>query len=315
MRYRCFDLGAIPGALRASALERELASWTPYSDTAYYIAWKGPRAQVWCWDAPAVRAILQQAAIKPGRIRILPETVLQSRPANPGLRLLALREGCEGQVWEGETLRHSRWWPHRPNEVEWANFQRDASMPPESRRVEVPAAEPAAECRAPSFKDQGLAGARGGRQYLEQFGLLAVFLAFLVPSAWLGSQWIKLNQGLQVQKSALAEAEKRAAPLRQARAQAQADLGKIRELRDFDPYPSQIELMAAVSRLLPKPNLTVKDWRYQDGKLKLNLALAGAVPANEIITAMQADGSFKNVTAVTDADGKSMALQMEVAIR
>lgn len=315
VRFKCFDLTNVPKARRTAALKQEIESWTPFVESGCHIFWRGNLAYVWCWDAELVRLAQAEAGLKSRQLSALPETVIQDPPSGVPLRLLALRDGFEGQVWVDGALHYSRWWGQVPGVAEWANFQRDASLRPEQRLIDLPEPQVVPEQPAPVFPDQGIAGFRAHVQQFRQIGMAMLIFAFLLPSGWLGSQWLKLRQGFGEQRQALAEAERRAGPLRQARAQAQDDLVKIRELRDFNPYPTQVELMAAVATLLPKTGLTLKDWRYQQGKLKLTLALAGPVPASELITVLQSDGTFANVTAVTDAEGKSVALQMDVAER
>ena len=66
-RFHTFDLTPVPAKNRTQALRLELAQWTPFANSDYYIGWQGHQALVWGWDADKVKLAIEAQNLKPQR--------------------------------------------------------------------------------------------------------------------------------------------------------------------------------------------------------------------------------------------------------
>lgn len=311
-RFRRFDLAQVPAKNRAQALRLELAQWTPFANSAYYVGWQGPQALVWGWDADKVQQAIVAQGLKPQRAQILPESVLQT-PLTEGLCLRRCHQGYEGQVWRAAQLEHSRWWPQSPSSEEWLMFQRDAGIAPGEQQSEPPEARGMALNRRPWISQAGSSGGQAMSPERPILGLLSLFL--LAPTCWYGFSLYKVQQGTAQLHALQLTLKRQADPIARARSQAQDALARTNALLALDPYPDQTALLAAITRVLPQDKSTIKEWDFQSGQLKITITPINDSSTAFLVNALQQAGTFRDVKALPGRDPKSVTFQMEVKAR
>lgn len=308
-RFQFFDLAQVPPKNRTQALRLELAQWTPFADSDYYVGWYGQRALVWGWNAGKIKHAIAAQGLKPQRVRILPETVLQT-PLQDGLCLTRCLEGYEGQYWREGHLERSRWWPQLPAPDEWLMFQRDAGITPDAQQNQPPAPR-ANPLNERSWVNQ--AGSSGGDAIqLERLIIALCILLLLLPTFWYGFSLYKVQQSAAQLHDQLTQLQREAGPVAQARSEALDHLARINALRALAPYPGQLALMAKIAEVLPKDNSYVKDWDFQQGQLKVTIASKSDISTTLLIGMLQQSGSFRDVKALPGLDPKSVTFQMDV---
>jgi len=308
-RFQRFDLTQVPTKNRTQALRLELAQWTPFASSDYYVGWHGQQALVWAWDADKVRQAIVAKGQKPQRARILPESVLQTTVAN-GLCLSRCQEGYEGQLWRESRLERSRWWPQAPTSEEWLMFQRDAGIPPEEQQGQPPAPRVSPLHAQPWVNQAGSANDQGMR--LERLAIALGVLLLLLPTFWYGFSYYKLQRSTAALRALRAQLQRQAEPILEARSQARDYLARINALRAIAPYPGQLELMAKIAQALPQDKSSLKDWDFQSGQLKITLSSSSDISTTFLIGALQQAGPFRDVKALPGRDPKSVTFQMTV---
>jgi len=308
-RFQIFDLTQVPAKNRPQALRLELAQWTPFASSDYYVGWHGQQALVWGWDADKVQQAIAAQGLKPQRVRILPESVLQT-PMENGLCLSRCHEGFEGQLWRESQLERSRWWPQSPAPDEWLMFQRDAGIPPDEQQNQPPAPRVNPLNVQPWVNEAGSAGDR--EMQLERLAIALGMLLLLLPTFWYGFSFYKIQRSTAQLHDRQAQLQSEAEPIIQARNQALDYLVRIDALRAIAPYPGQLALMAKVAEVLPKDNSYLKEWDFQQGQLKITITSTSDISTTFLIGALQLAGPFRDVKALPGRDPKSVTFQMDV---
>lgn len=309
-RFHTFDLTQVPTKNRTQALGLELAQWTPFANSGYYVGWQGQQALVWAWDADKVGPAIAAQGLKAQRVQILPETVLQT-PFQDGLCLSRCHQGCEGQLWRQGHLQHSRWWSQTPSPHEWLMFQRDAGIAPTEQQNQPPAPRVAPlTATAPWVNRQGSADNQAAQLERLIFTLGAFLL--LLPTFWYAFSLYKVQQSTAQLHEQQAQLQSEVAPITKARSQALDDLARINALRALAPYPEQLTLMAKITQVLPQDKSTIKDWDFQSGQLKITLTSSGDISTTNLIGLLQQAGPFRDVKALPARDPKSVTFQMDV---
>ncbi len=308
-RFHVIDLAQVPAKNRPQALQLELSQWTPYSNSGYYVGWNGPQALVWAWDAEKVGAAIAGQNLKPARVDVLPESLLQI-PLHSGPCVARCIEGFEGQLWRSGKLQNSRWWPQAPSAQDWLLFQRDAGLPPDEQLNEAPTARGGELTQnrwlsATGQADTALMG--------EQMAYAALALLLLAPTFWYGSQWFKMQAAVAHLAQQKQQMQSEAAPIAQARSQALNDQLRSNALSKLSPYPEQLSLMAKLAQTLPQDKSFLKDWDFQAGQLKFTITSVADISATAVISLIQQAGPFRDVKALPGRDPKSVTFQMEVA--
>lgn len=117
-------------------------------------------------------------------------------------------------------------------------------------------------------------------------------------------------QDLRIKSSAL---EVTARPLLEARSEALRIASRNQALIALEPYPDQFDLMARIAGALPKGRAHLKEWDFQDGKLKVVLVTQGnALSSSALVTALQLAGVFDNVQVIPGTDPKVMVVNMNI---
>lgn len=308
-RFQTFDLAQVPAKNRAQALHLELAQWTPFANSDYYVGWHGQQALVWGWDADKVKQAIVAQGLKPQRARILPESVLQT-PIENGLCLSRCHEGYEGQLWRERQLERSRWWPQLPAQDEWLMFQRDAGILPGEQQSHPPAPRASLLNFQPWVNEAGSSSDKA-IQLERLITALGIFL-LLLPTFWYGFSLYKMQQSTAQLHDQHAQLQREAGPIIQARNQALDYLARINALRALASFPEQIALMGKISEVLPQDKSYLKDWDFQSGQLKITIASTNDISTTFLIGVLQQAGPFRDVKALPGRDPKSVTFQMDV---
>ena len=307
-RFQTFDLAQVPPKNRVQALHLELAQWTPFTSSNYYVGWHGQQALVWGWDADKVQQAIFAQGLKQQRTRILPETVLQT-PLQDGLCLTRCHEGCEGQLWREGQLDRSRWWPQSPTQDEWLMFQRDAAVPPDEQQSQPPAPRVSPLNLQPWVNEAGSSSDKAIQ--MERLIIALGILLLLIPTLWYGFSLYKVQRSAAQLHDQQAQLQREAEPIIQARDQSLDSLARINVLRALAPYPGQLALMAKIAEVLPKDKSYLKDWDFQSGQLKITITSDNDISNTFIIGLLQQAGPFRDVKALSGRDPKSITFQMD----
>ena len=266
---------------------------------------------VWAGDADRVEGEVAAARLKPKSTAVIPETVFHQRRSE-GVHLVACIEGFEGQSWGPQGLNASRWWPRMPTAIEWINFQRDAATPPERQSNEVPIA------LAPNWADRpwgrsaplASSAAYGGKA--ESWIVPAVVICLFAASMWYGIQLANLTSLVDEQAVVLNDLNRKTEPILAARGQALEALSRLNALQAIDPYPDQLSILAKVAESLPKDGTYLKEWEFQNGKLKLQISSPNKPVSSDFVKLFQSMKIFKNVQAAPGNEPASLNLTMEL---
>ncbi len=307
-RFSRFDLKHVAMAQRMQALRLQIRQWSPYTNPGCYVVWRQEDALVWAWDANRLDTDLSKQNLKLRATRVIPESLLHPT-LKSGARLVTTMDGVEGQIWKADNLAHSRWWSAVPNAAEWLNFHRDAGI-----RADEPLTIPAAQAVTLSPKPWAQSSAvdrQDGLSLPHETRLVrGAALVLVICSVWFGVEFIKAKQAIGHLKTQLAENQQKALPVDLARRKAFAAITRIETLQANNLYPPQLALMAEVSNALPKEGVTLSEWNYQDGKLRITIASTSKLANSFLVKRIQDTGWFKNVQAIA-SDSSSVTLAME----
>ena len=308
-RFRRFDLKHVPRAQRTPALRLQIRQWSPYANPGQYVVWGQDYALVWAWDADRLDADLAAQRLKPKSTRVIPESLLHP-PLASGWRLVACLDGVEGQLWQQHHPVHNRWWPKPPSASEWLNFQRDAGIA-SGHNDAVPAPQISPWLKQPWAKSADLG--RGDKQTFAHEALLigSAILVLTGFTTWEGIELIKTRQAIAQLNTQLAEVGQSARPLLDARRQSLEALARINTLEATNPFPSQLTLLAEVSKQLTNDGAYLKEWDYQNGKLRMIIAAPSKLSSSSLVKRLQDAGWFANVHAAPSNDASALTLSME----
>lgn len=100
-----------------ASLVIEARSMSGLADPGLFVSVGDSWAQVWTWDQHALASTLGVQARQ-----MVPESAYHA--PSSGFILRACLEGVEGQLWAGNELVASQWWPSVPEPQDWALFKR-----------------------------------------------------------------------------------------------------------------------------------------------------------------------------------------------
>ncbi len=308
--FKLVELSHVPLQARAQALSLQVAQFSPYPATGHHAVWRNGRALVWYWDQTAVQRGMAEASLAARRVRVLPESVLYA-PGAAGLRLIRNLQGVEGQYWQDDRLLQSRWWKEVPGAAEWLAFQRDIGLAGENRQSDVPPPLNLELHHTPLLSSSAGGEVTGWRDERAVYALLA--LALFIPTAWFGAKLIKSELAQRAVLASTVELERKALPQFNIREQALRAAARSQALRQLDPYPSQLELMARVASALPKGATYLREWDFHDGKLKIVLVMQNeAFSSSALVGALEKAGGFENIQVAPGNDPKVLSINMGV---
>jgi len=261
---------------RQDFLQVQLQAWTPFQHTQCAVAADGQGWMVFAWDGDGADAAA-------GGHPPVPETLLLPR-GNEGARLLACREGVEGQLWKAGNLLASRWWPTPPGAAEWANFMRGAgsqeAMPLPSMTEAQPSQVPWAAVETP----QSLAERRRVRGHML---VAAVALLLALPTVWLGADWWRTQsqvEQLRAQVDAMDSALQPVFRLRAETLQAQADLARLQPALQ---RPEAAALLAHLAEIWPRDGSSLQELSWRGQELRLSARVNPSTPRVAYVQALE----------------------------
>ena len=317
--YRCEDFSAIPRNRRQAALEFKLPVWSPFRNTAYHAVWSGSAAMVWFWDSDkTVRAREDFAVLFPGsgrrtasRLRLLPETVFYERKRD-GVHLQACADGFEIQLWHENVLTDAFWFAERPQESQLRWFLARHEGAPAIRLTGMQGIPEPASNRMVSEPWSSSLGPRAwfteGQPALATVCLFAMVLIVL----WQEARYWKIRQLEQAAAVEFARLQERITPLVEAR-NTLIDLRTNNlALLDLLRGPSQAELMYRVDRAIPSSKAEFREWRFQQGELRISVEDRNPDPI-AYIRALEAIPLFQRVRAEPGPKRDRLELTLTVA--
>lgn len=296
-QYRLFRFPRLSAEQRAAALRIGAGRAAPTGSAPWTARWQGEVAHVWLVD-PAALANTDPAAT------LVSESSLRAPPARPdAARLLAMREGFEGQVWREGALVASHWWPEAPDAAAWARFLRSASHAVDGSPAPIPEHVPLLATpwgRA----DRGLPWSA---QQLERgfWRALVVLLGLVI--GWQASATAAWAVAGVLQESELERLRSESMPLIEAREQAEAARDRMAGYVALAGTPVDHALIADVRRALPDEARLVS-WYRDAGRLRFEVQSASADPR----VFVQAFSGHPLLAGVVANPGDAGRMQLEV---
>lgn len=343
-RSKIISLSNVAGNRRTSAIQLELAGWTPFRQTAHYVIPQGSEgvgvggsrtggggaAQAWlfAWDKEAVDNAQAEHNATGLDLAVIPESALRALPRAIGneqqISSHACLDGIEALVTRDGVVTECQWWPSAPNQAVWMNFQRAAGVDLNLRSTALPALTETAWLGRPMGYARGQANAPDALRETSVVAITALLLA--IPTTWFLNDYRRHAEALSQAEARLASTEQELNGLLSLRGNA---LGSLVRVAKFDAAFNQIDslaLFADISRLLGaivKPGTMVLnewDWRDDGGgsrtdgrskRLKMIFTVNGtAPPATTLVKAFEANPNFRNVQI--DAEGARIAIEVRV---
>lgn len=269
-------------AVRLSANAR-----TPAPDPGFHFDDRGQELGVWSWD----KSILDPLGDFDGQV--IPESLLHD-PLDQGTRLIACIDGVEGQIWQNGQLKHSRWWPNAPSPSDWALFLRAAryegtSDMPETTQLEFLPTPPRSNLFERALQFDGL--------HWRDIAAIIVFL-LLVPSLYLGGQWVSLSFEHNRLSRQLAELSEASAPLVEAQRSVQATSAELAAYSQELNYVHPGQLMAALIGIADAQSIFLEEFDLREGTITavLNAEDNEAFSPSDLVTALEANQEFQDVS-------------------
>ena len=301
-RFRYVSLQGLPAAERLNALQVELQAWCPFDEPRYALVQDAKGYAVWAWDAQQLSARLVAPTGSVAPALIWPESLLQPPPGTAGaaaLRLLACREGCEGQFWQGPRLLASRWWPAWPDAAAWANFQRSAGVPAALRQVQTPTPQtwPGQPRLQRPWAMPTTPHAQRDRQRVRWHATVAATTLLLAaPTLWLGVGWWRTADEVAALNSRMRTLETELEPVLKLRADALQGMTALDTLGAAWGHTDVLPLLAHLSeRVAAAGGGVVKDLEWADGRLKMSLDVPASTPRVAYVRALEEGGLLRGV--------------------
>lgn len=310
-RFNRFDLARLPAAKRKAALALQLPQWSPYRDSNYAIIWQDGIASVWCWDNALIDAEIRKHGRNPKAQQKIPESLLRA-PSQNGLRLINCLDGIEGQYWQQGQLLASRWWPEQVNANDWLAFQRECGVPGQQQQPRPVLVESPLQ-PAPWGKITNL-NAGSDEVTLAELAFHGLLICALgLPTIHLGIQQHQIKAAIAGRQAELAALKDKASAVLGARSTAFESLATLKAIYAHQRYPEPLQLMAAVSRSLPKNGTFVSEWEMLEDQLKITVnSPTSAIIGTTYVDTLEKAGPFSDVKIITNTDPKRMTFTMTV---
>ncbi len=293
--HRRFDFRALPSARRRAALDLAVRHGAPVPGSPHACRWQGGVAHVW--------SPIELLDLEPDVV-LVAESSLVAAPASDGVRLVALRDGFEGQAWVDGQLIASRWWPDAPTDEAWQRFLRAAGRPIEGG---TPAIESFVLSHTPWGEPHGRVAWSPAQLESAGWRVVAVLVALVVGWQLAAATTWTLARALQAQRLDALRAD--SAPLIAAREQAEAAQHRLVALEALVQGPSDLDLLAEVRRRLGA-EVRVVAWTRDVGRLRIDLQGAGDDP-RPIVQAF-ADHPLLGVVVANPQGGGRMQLDIDL---
>ncbi|MBL8507488.1 MAG: hypothetical protein JNM11_03430 [Chitinimonas sp.] len=288
-------------------MKLRLDQFNPYAQAGFAIVWQGDRALVWYWDAAwmeglcAERPLLRNATV-------YPESLFGVVSAD-GAVLLQRQEGVEGQFWVSGTLLSSRWWPESPALSAWNLFLRDnGAAPVAAPPALIKTTLDSAVWGEPSAIDPLL----GTYDLLETVAYAGSALLLLGAAVWYQARISGIEAQTKILKQRIAQSQKAGSKSVDLEAMRVMHADMERVAREW-AKPSNLALMNALGKALPTDSVTLIDWDYQAGKLRMVLSSKETrFPTEDVLQRIENLGLFENIRSVADANARGLTLSLDV---
>ncbi len=308
--FSCILPEGLGPARRREVLRLQALQASPFERTGMTLHFEGQKSAAFMWDEDRVTDAIRDAGLDSTRVSVMPETALRE-PGADGLRLIDCLEGCEGQVWRDGWLVSSRWWGKAPSSIEWQRFQRSAGPALDDYFPDVPSAEEVAFLDHSWTKSGLLVAFNYQALPLRRLGLAAAAFPLIVLAYGIGHLAL-----YQIETSRLAagaeELEATSVETLGARRAALQNTMAVKSLLALDPFPDQLSLMSAVSKVLGRRGIRVEEWRYQNGDLEITLAGKNRLDATFFVGAFEKSSMFHEVAAKSTPNATSLKLILKV---
>jgi len=296
--YWRYDFAALSAARRRAALDLAVRQSTTHVDNRFACRWQGGVAHVWTPREPVSLT---------DDWRLVAESSLMPEPQEDGVRLVALREGVEGQSWSAGDLAVSRWWPRVPAQADWHRFLRAAGLPVGG---DVPEIRKLAPMAMPWGIDHGRL--RWSESQIETAVWRSVAVVVGAVLGWQLFASMAWNAATFLQEYRLDAVRADSAPRIAAREQAESAKQRLVALHGQIAVPSDIELIAEVRRAIPS-TARLQSWVREADRLRVELQDAGDDP-RPIVQAFSGHPLLGSVVANPLGTGR-MQLDVELDTR
>ncbi len=303
--YQCFDLSDIAPLKREDVLQLKIRQWSPFADTARYIAWHKGKAQVWIWDNAVQQQAQQAQQLK--AVAVLPESALRAPKTEDGVQVLKTLDGIEARIWQQGVLRSSRWWQQVPDNATWQRFLRSNGQ----AYTPLPDAIPARELLATPWAKNKSALHNLNLLWRQErlwvvLGLAALLSVFMWQSLFI-QRWEEKNAALDEQ---IEQLNFSAEPVLEARNRVLSVKQRLDSLQQLDVYPNQLKLLLAVASALPEGAI-LQMWKYEAGSLTLTIQ-AEQIDPREYVKLFQDIAYFDEVKPESSRKADQIQIQMRV---
>ncbi|HAI58558.1 MAG TPA: hypothetical protein DCM32_01590 [Xanthomonadaceae bacterium] len=266
-QHRRFVFPQLPAEQRGAALRLAAERAAPALGARWMARWQGEVAQVWLVEPDALEGVDEAATL-------VPESALRAAPAAAdAARLVAQRQGVEGQAWRDGQLLASRWWPEPPGAEAWARFLRGAALPATS---DAPPAVQALPLESSPWGRPG-GGLRWSSAQLERaFWRSLGVLAGLVLG-WQLVASVAWSVAVRWQQAELEQVRAESMPLIDAREQAETARERMAAYVALTRTPVDHALVGDVRRALPD-DARLLMWYRDAGRLRVELQSSSTDP-------------------------------------
>ena len=308
--YATFDLPEVTGAKQRNVVRMRALQASPFLQTGYLAHHDGRRAAAFIWDNGRLQDAIAGSGFDLTGIEVLPETAIQAQ-APDGARLISCLDGFEGQVWKDNWLAASRWWPEPPSVEDWVRFQRGAGVALDGLTSSVAAPEGCEFLEKSWVKSISVFEIDLSRWPVKRMALAAAAIVAAIFAYGAGSL-ANYQSELNSLSAGIDALHGESSGTIEARAAALENRATIESLIKLNPYPSQLALMAEVATIIGRRKMRVTKWRFQDGDMALTLEAGGGLDATFFVGAFERSDRFRDVTAKSSPNSKSLALELKV---
>ena len=274
--FKLFAIDNLPSKNRAEALEVLVKRWAPFEQVGLHVMWTENYAGVWAWDETLVENSVEEVGVQ--LVSVLPETVYYSPMEEDGSRWIASQDkGYIFQIWVKGNLIAEKWFATKPNAARFELFIRTLEVP-----NGVALSWEALRDMSHLAKDKGEMsllptpwGAKNQNLTIlqnlpwEQTAILASVGLLILAYAWIISATLATSISLSSVNQRVADIEQSVEPVLTARSTAELANDKISNLVTLIDYPSQINLLADVSKVLKRDKLVLKEWDFQGARIEV----------------------------------------------
>lgn len=286
--FRTIRIDGIPSSDLQNVIELKILEWSPYQETGKYLARMGKYILVWIWDQEKhARKAEEHNAQK---IPVFPETVMTKPEPGNTAGLYTCLAGYEARIWEQGILTAAHWWPERPTREQWSLFAlRNDISPADFPRSSV-VADFLVKPWGAGYGSRLVFNLQAHEYTIVRF--LALILALYLFS--LGSIALKTRREIAAVTEDVAIRERQVTPILNDRSEAWEYLEKVKQLYAVVPFPSQLQVMDEVIRIIP--GAEIRKWEYRKGELTVLLTGKGLDP-RVIIEQLDSVRMFSRITA------------------